>query len=125
MFNWDYYGTTGSPTLTLNAGVGYQATEFSTTLVNSPNFTTNLAISINPNLATNNVQYFVNGTLLGTDTYNGVIGGLWFKGDFEDNAGDGYTISNLMVATATPEPASLGLFGIAALGLLRRRGRTA
>jgi hypothetical protein len=90
-------------------------------------YSVDLAIRVDPLAISNNVEYFVNGASLGTITYSGTIGGLWFKTDSWDNTtATGMRMSNFQL-TAIPEP-SLGLLlGVGMfmlLGVVRRvRGK--
>ena len=122
----DYQDSTGT-SFTLSAGNG-PTTTLSTTITRastSVDYTMNLSININP--TTDVTTFYVNGNSIGTTTYSGQVGGLWFK---EDQGGSttftGFDISNLQVTT-TPEPSTYALMavGLLALGALLRLRRRA
>ncbi len=117
MFNLT--GDTTGTSFTLRAGISPFASSITTTLSRANTsipYTADLAIQVDPLAATDNVEYFVNGGSLGTISYSGNIGGIWFKTDSWDNTTTtGIRISNFQL-TAVPEPSSLGL--LLGLGIL-------
>ena len=124
MFNIET-DTTGK-SFTLYAGNGAFSTTLSTTVSRANTSTPyDLALSITYNPTTHVAEFDVNNVSIGTTTYTGQVGGLWFKGDYVNDV-TGYSGLNTSYITVTeniPEPSTYALMlaGAVALGAMARR----
>lgn len=125
--------TSGSNAVSLRAGTDGNPTGFTvrddfdrTDTIWSSTF------SMTYTLATDTVVYYIDGNDIGSDTYTGDIGGLWWKADNmrykidDTNYGDdGFLFDNLMITTTVPEPGTYaliaGMLGLTSVMLRRRK----
>lgn len=77
-------------------------------------------------IATGAIDYSVNDTVIGTGTYTGAIGGVWFKAEGVSNVAPhpGYLIDDVLL-TAVPEPGAYaliaGMLGMVYVMVRRRK----
>jgi hypothetical protein len=119
-------------TVQLRAGAGGAASGFDDviTTISRASDSTDWAASLSftYTVATGAIDYYLDGnpTAIGSGTYNGDIGGIWFKADSLPNtAHAGFLVDDVLLTNTVPESSSYalitGMLGLAGAMIRRRR----